>query len=213
MKKVLDQSDTQFLNEMHRLGAATVQDIGAALSVTATAIRQRLTRLQGLDFVSRQLVRTGRGRPHYLYSVTEKGLRQMGDNYGDLALILWREIFKFDDPMVRDALKTRVRDALVSRFGQMAGATVYEKLERLREMLVSHGYDVEIDSQGNLPILRENNCPYQELADQDRGICSLEQDVFQQVLGMDVKLKNCCQDGHHCCEFEVAGLSPETSSV
>lgn len=205
MKNVLEQQDSQFLNELHRLGPVTVQQIGMAIGVTATAVRQRLARLQGLGLLSRELVRMGRGRPHFVYKVTEKGLRQLGDNYGDLALILWREIHKITDPQVRQAVSNRVRDALVARFGHVVGATVGERLEKLRDSLLSRGYDVEIQpgAMAVLPILRENNCPYQELADEDRGICELEQEVFQRVLGTDVKLSHCCLDGHHCCEFEV----------
>lgn len=207
MKQILDQSDSEFLNTLHRLGPGTVQEIGEAIGVTATAIRQRLNRLQGAGLVVRELVRAGRGRPHYNYRVTTKGLRQLGDNYGDLALILWREIRAIDNVQVRDQITGKIRDALVARFGHMDGSTVQEKMRRLREVLLGRGYDVDIDEQGQLPILRENSCPYQELADEDRAICDLEQEVFQRVLGADVKLSSCCLDGHHCCDFEVQELA------
>src|SRR6478672_1406469 len=51
MKQILDQSDGEFLNTLHRLGPKTVQEIGEAVGVTATAIRQRLNRLQGAGLV------------------------------------------------------------------------------------------------------------------------------------------------------------------
>jgi len=205
MKTVLEQSDGQFLNELHRIGPKTVQDICSAIGVTATAIRQRLWRLQGSGFVARDLVRTGRGRPHYVYRVTDKGLRQLGDNYGDLALILWREIRNIPDPEVRRTITTRVRDALVSRLGRFEGV-LQDRMQRLGDSLLSRGYDVEVGSEGALPILRENNCPYQELAEEDRDICGLEREVFQQALGTEVRLTHCCLDGHHCCEFEAVAL-------
>jgi predicted ArsR family transcriptional regulator len=208
MKTVIEQSDSQFLNELHRIGTKTVPDICAAIGVTATAVRQRLWRLQGNGFVARELVRTGRGRPHYVYRVTDKGLRQLGDNYGDLALILWREIRNISDPAIRQSITSRIRDALVSRLGRFGEGALRERMRRLGDSLLSRGYDVEIGSEGALPILRENNCPYQELAEEDRGICGLEREVFQQALGTEVKLTHCCLDGHHCCEFEAAELQP-----
>ena len=219
MKNVLEQSDSEFLNELHRLGAVTVQQIGVAIGVTATAVRQRLVRLQGTGMISRELVRMGRGRPHFVYKVTDKGLRQLGDNYGDLALILWREIRNIADPEVRQAVSNRVRDALVARFGKLGGATLGERLVHLRDALLNRGFDVEVQPGTEMepgapvvfPILREINCPYQELADEDRGICELEQEVFQRVLGTDVKLSQCCLDGHHCCEFEVQELTGSQS--
>ena len=211
MKMVLEQSDGQFLDELHRIGPKTVQDICAAIGVTATAVRQRLWRLQGSGFVARDLVRTGRGRPHYVYRVTDKGLRQLGDNYGDLALILWREIRNINDPEIRQAITVRVRDALVSRLGRFGEGVLRDRMQRLGASLQSRGYDVEVGGEASLPILRENNCPYQELAEEDRDICGLEREVFQQALGADVRLTHCCLDGHHCCEFEA--FNNQTSEI
>src|SRR6516164_3541654 len=152
MKNVLEHSDGQFLQEMHRIGPKTVQDICSAIGVTATAVRQRLWRLQGRGFVARDLVRTGRGRPHYVYRVTDKGLRQLGDNYGDLALILWREIRNIPDPEVRRSITSRVRDALVARLGRFGEGQLGERLKRLGDSLRSRGYDVEVSRAGSLPI-------------------------------------------------------------
>lgn len=206
MKAALEQSDSQFLNDLHRIGPHTVQEICSTAGVTATAVRQRLARLQGSGLVARDLVRSGRGRPHYVYRVTEKGLRQLGDNYGDLALILWRAVRGIPDADIRESITTRVRDALVARLGRFGDGAVHERLQHLREALLNRGYDVELGSTTELPILRENNCPYQELAEEDRGICDLELEVFRQSLGAEVRLTQCCLDGHHCCEFEVGKM-------
>lgn len=210
MKPALEQSDIQFLNELHRIGPQTVQKICSIVGVTATAIRQRLVRLQASELITRELVRSGRGRPHYVYRVTEKGLRQLGDNYGDLAMILWREIRQIDDPVVRDAITERVRQALVMRLGRFGDGEVTDRLKRLSKSLQERGYDVELGLADSLPILRENNCPYQELAEEDRGICGLEREVFQESLGTDVRLTQCCLDGHHCCEFEIGAVPAQS---
>lgn len=204
MKTELDQSERQFLEQLQRLGAGTIQEIGDAVGVTATAVRQRLTRLQDLGYVARDLERAGRGRPHHRYRITDKGMRQLGDNYSDLALILWREIRSINDPQVQQLLRRRVRDALVARFGSVESIPlVWDRLTHLKSELSDRGYSVEIDQAAGLPILRENNCPFHELAETDREICELEQDVFERVLGVPVKLTKCCQDDHTCCEFEI----------
>lgn len=206
MKSNLDESERQFLEQLNRLGCSTVHEIGTAIGVTATAVRQRLTRLQGLGFVSRELERAGRGRPHHKYQVTNKGLRVLGDNYGDLALILWKEIQSLPKSAVQTELMGRVRDALVARFGDVVrGSTLNERLLQLQAEMLDRGFDVEVDTSGGLPVLREHSCPYQELAATDREICELEQNVFERVLGVPMRLTHCCQDSHHCCEFEVAG--------
>ena len=204
MKAALDSADSDFLSLLRRLGPKTVQELGEAMEVTATAVRQRLARLQAQGFVDRNIVREGRGRPYHRYEVTEKGLRELGDNYGDLAMILWRELQRIGDPVVRDLVLERIRESLIARIGRLDGETVVDRLEQLRSSLQSRGYDVEVGQSSGLPVLRENICPYHELADQDRAICELEREVYRNVLKADISLARCCLDGHRCCEFTVA---------
>jgi len=54
MKAVIEPGDRQFLQRLHEIGGGTVQEICADLGVTATAVRQRLVRLQGLKMVARE---------------------------------------------------------------------------------------------------------------------------------------------------------------
>ena len=204
MKRTIDPNDREFLEQLHRLASATVQEICAELGVTATAVRQRLLRLQGLQFVERELVRSGRGRPHHTYYVTEAGLKRLGDNYEDLALILWRELRQIEEPDIRERIVNRVRDAFVDRYrSSVQGNSLHQRMAELQTALVDQGFDVEFDASGRVPVLRENNCPYLEIASSDPSICELEQSVYERVLGSRVTLTQCCLDGHRCCEFVV----------
>lgn len=206
MKVALETSDRAFLDQLHRLGSGTISDICRSVGVTATAVRQRLVRLQGQGSVSRVMVRSGRGRPHFVYQVSELGLNQLGENYSDLALILWQEMQSIEEPVLRDRVVRRMRESMVKRYGRTdRSRSLSDRLRQLQASLADRGFDVEVDESGDLPILRENSCPYQELASSDVGICGLEQDVFAEVLGTKMTLTKCCLDGHHCCEFQ-----PET---
>lgn len=212
MRKSLEQLDADFLEQLQRLGTASVQEICDAVGVTATAVRQRLVRLLAEGFVARELVRAGRGRPRYMYHVSEEGLRQLGDNYSDLAMILWRALRNVTDGEIRADLARRVRSALVARFGVgVHGPRLEDRFRQLQAALVERGFDVEVDSSSGLPILREKSCPYQELASSDRAICELEEEVFQQVLGVPVELSQCRLDGHSCCEFVAIDAGGEAS--
>jgi predicted ArsR family transcriptional regulator len=210
MKKTLESQDREFLDRLQRLGSGTVQEICKELGVTATAVRHRLVRLQSLGFVGRDLVREGRGRPHHVYRVTSAGQRELGDNYGDLALVLWRELQSIPDEVIRAKVEARIRDAMVSQYGhEVNSPQLRDRFQQLGEVLAKRGYDVEVDQSSTLPVLRENNCPYQELADGDRGICEMEEEVFEKVLGIPLRLSQCFLDGHSCCEFEPAEKVPQ----
>ena len=203
MKSVIETSDRSFLDQLHRLGSGTVQELCELVGVTATAVRQRLVRLRGQGMVARSLVRNGRGRPYFTYQVSEAGLNQLGENYSDLALILWQEMQSIEEPALRKRVVRRVREAMVKRFGSTdQNRSLTDRLKQLQVKLTDRGFDVELDTSGDLPILRENSCPYQELASSDAGICGLEQEVLGEVLGTKITLTKCCRDGHHCCEFQ-----------
>ncbi len=201
----IQPGDRQFLEHLHEMGGGTVQEICREQGVTATAVRHRLVRLQEAGFVGRELVPSRRGRPHHVYRVTRDALREMGDNYAELAQILWREIRNIEEPAIRERLANRVENALVDQIRKVsATAPLNVRVAELAADLRERGFQVETDTSGLLPILRENNCPYHELASADPGICELEQAVFRRVLNADVRLTQCCLNGHSCCEFQTA---------
>lgn len=205
MKTAAEQSDEQFLQQLHQAGGATVHDLCESAGVTATAVRQRLLRLQNQGLIERRTVRSGRGRPHHAYQVTDAGRRQLGDNYSELAQLLWNELHRIEEPAVRQHVTNRIREALVVRYGSsVRGDSLSERFGELKNSLAERGFRVEVDFVGSLPVLRETNCPYQELSQRDSGICELEQQVFERVLGTPLKLASCCRNGHACCEFHPA---------
>ncbi|MBN72239.1 MULTISPECIES: helix-turn-helix transcriptional regulator [Gimesia] len=204
MRVSIDENDRSFLLGLNRLKSATIQEICDQEGVTATAVRQRLVRLQGLDLIARTQVKEGRGRPHYTYSVTSLGMRLLGDNYAELANILWDELKGIENEELRCRLASRIQTALVQQYGKHVDApSLHGRMEQLKQALEERGFVVELDHTGPLPILREHNCPYHDIASADASICELEQRVFERVLGTKMHLSECCLDGHHCCEFEA----------
>ena len=120
-------SDVVLVDLLRKHETMTVTDLAAALEVTATAVRQRLTRLMAQGFVERSSTKAGRGRPSHYYALTGKGRRKAGSNFGDLAVALWKEIVAIQDPSVRRVLIQRVSERLAdslrgSRGGPVGGA-------------------------------------------------------------------------------------------
>lgn len=208
MRSALDDGDLAFLRELHRLGGANVHDLCAALKVTATAVRQRLVRLQRQGLIDRTAVRTGRGRPHHSYVLTDAGQRELGDNYTELALLLWDELQQIEEPMVRERVLGRMQDRMVQHYGgRLTARTLGQRMDQLRGTLEERGFAVEVGVSDDLPVLRERHCPYHDLAAMDDAICHLEQKVFEQVLGSPLVLAQCCRNGDECCEFRPAAPS------
>jgi len=215
----LRASDSVLVELLRTKGQTGVVELASALRVTATAVRQRLERLMREGIVTREVVITSadggssgvrrRGRPAHVYGLTEKGSRTGGDNFRDLAVVLWNEIRQVESPEIRRGLLSRVGSAMAGLYeDQVADGTLHERLERVagvfrdRQITCAVEYASKPDG-GQLAVLTSHVCPYPEIAEQDRGICAAERLMLQELLGTAVSLASCRLDGSDCCRFAV----------
>ena len=202
----LDEQDRMLLEHLHRVDGANIESLCVVLKVTRTAVRARIERLRSAGLLATKSQSSGRGRPRQIYQVNASGLHALGEDYRELAVVLWQVIVEVEDETLRNSLLVRIRERLVQRFRHQLteSGTVEERLDQLADKMKSRGFNVESDHSRTLPILRETNCPFPMLADVDESICQVEREVLEQVLGANVEFVNRCRDGHHCCEFEVS---------
>jgi len=201
-------SDAVVLDLLRKRDSATVSELAAALDVTATAVRQRLNRLMAQGYVERTAARGGRGRPIHHYVLTSKARRKAGANFADLALALWREINELDHPEVRQALLVGISRRLAEMYADVVeGESVQERMQSLAELFNERRIPFEVESEEGLPILKAHACPYPDLAEQDRDVCAMEQQLFTKVLGEDLRLDQCRLDGSACCQFAIGGVA------
>lgn len=215
MSTVTETSDARLLDLLRKPDGLSVAELAQAMQVTATAIRQRLSRLMGQGLVERRLVerqtaqadqafRAGRGRPSHRYSLSEKARRQAGNNYGDLALMLWDEIRSVKDTEVRRGLLQRIARAMGRLYAsQIKGSSLAGRMESLKEVFAERSVPLAVEGRGDKPVLTVLDCPYPELAEKDPGICAVEKMLFSELLDAPVKLSQCRLEGHTCCQFET----------
>jgi predicted ArsR family transcriptional regulator len=215
----LRASDSVLVELLRKNGKTGVGELASSLRVTATAVRQRLERLMREGIVAREVVVNSvdggssgarrRGRPAHVYGLTEKGERTGGDNFRDLAVVLWSEIRRVESPEVRRGLLSRVGSAMADLYGeQIADGTLHERLDQVvglfRERQITCGVEYSTEPDGSqLAVLTNHVCPYPEIAALDRGICAAERLMLQDLLGTGVSLATCRLDGADCCRFAI----------
>jgi DeoR family suf operon transcriptional repressor len=201
-------SDRDMIDFMRRESSCTVGELVDFAGVTATAVRQRLRRLMEQDIVVRKVERIGRGRPTHRYSLSPTGIRSGGDNFSDLARVLWDELRSIENPEVRQKLLKRLAGRMGDIYrNEIEGTTILEKMDSLVAIMKRRDVPFEVQvsqDEGQLPVLKALACPYPDLAEQDRAICSLEKMMFSEVLGDQMRLSTCRLDGTIGCTFELS---------
>lgn len=204
MSTTTETSDGQLIELLRARGPMAIGEIAEVNRVTATAVRQRLTRLMSQGLVERVTQRRGRGRPEHRYLLTEKARRQAGNNYADLALVLWEELRAVKDEEVRRGLLKRVAETMTRLYrNDLNGTSPQARLESLKSMFADRRVPLEVSESGTLPVLRVVDCPYPELAAKDRSVCAMEKMMFEELVEQPMRLSQCRLDGHDCCRFET----------
>jgi DeoR family transcriptional regulator, suf operon transcriptional repressor len=208
-----ETSDGAILDLLRQTGSMGIAELASATQVTPTAVRQRLNRMMDQGLIDRRVSPALRGRPSHRYSLTDKGERQTGNNFVDLALVLWEEVRAIPDPAIRRGLLTRIAKQMAGLYadrihGETAGERMHEVAgvfaERNVPFIVEENTAEEVAGvAGQLPVLTALACPYPQLAEQDRGICALERLMLAELLERDVKLSACRLDGDTCCRFQT----------
>jgi predicted ArsR family transcriptional regulator len=132
-------------------------------------------------------------------------------------MALWHEVREIKDPEIRRGLLQRLSGRLSGMYdGQIRGSSLDERMESLAELFRQRQIPFEVDRSRELPLLRATACPYPDLAEQDRSVCSLERMMVSELLGTSVRLSDCRLDGHNCCTFEPvrpAGSAGPTTPI
>ena len=201
----VETSDSQLLDLLRPHGPLAIGDLIVRMDVTRTAVRQRLARLMDGGLIGREAAKAGRGRPSHRYSLTEKGRRQAGNNFGDLALALWQEVRAVDDPEVRNGLLQRVAKTVAGVYADRVTARAPgERMQQVAELMSDRNVPFSLEGTAELPVLTAWACPYPTLAEQDRSVCAMENMMFTELVGEKVKLSECRLDGGTCCRFQTS---------
>ena len=203
--------DQLVLDLLRRFEGLSVAELMEKLEVTATAIRQRLDRLEQSGYIEKRKQNVGRGRPSFNYSLTDLGWRQAGVTYSDLAISMWDEIVSLEDV----ELKARLIERVSFRMGvklreKLPQASLGDRMGTMAELLSNRKVPTCLTTGYGLPVLEVHACPYPDLvgATHDRSVCDMETKAMSAALGHEMVLSQCRLDGHSCCQFKPTNTSP-----
>nr|WP_284681650.1 metalloregulator ArsR/SmtB family transcription factor [Adonisia turfae] len=200
------QSRRAIIQLLKQSGAMDAHAIAEQLGISAMAVRQHLYALQDEQLIDYEEESRPMGRPAKLWHLTAAADRFFPEGYAELTLSLIHSVTEaFGADGLERLLDIRTREQLGAYLAQMDGQDSWQdRLETLADIRTREGYMANVLPQddGSM-LLVENHCPICAAAEACTGLCDRELEIFQTVLGVDVKRTEHILSGARRCAYRV----------
>lgn len=201
------------LVHIRRAGPSSPDAIAAALGASRSGVAQQLRALDTAGLVTRTAVRHGVGRPRHLYDVTPEAQDLFPSNYDGLATGLLAAILEVGgDTLVEEVFAARRRQAEARLRADMDAtlppdAPLEDRVRELARLQDELGYLAEARVADGVLTLVEHNCAVLDVAQASPVACQAELELFERVLGTEVRRERHIASGDRCCEYRVGPTS------
>lgn len=207
-----NSSKSRILVALKHRGGASVDELAAEVELAPMTVRQHLTALERDGLISGQEVRRATGRPHVVYRLTPVGEETFPRRYEALAGMLLDAValveggeMAFLSPEAKTALLLdKVADRFVERHAaRFAGKELPERVRILADLMQEESGFAEWARTEKGFELRDYNCAYRQLAEQNQQVCVWHVNVLSRLLGTPVDHAHSLCYGSECCTFAV----------
>ncbi len=191
---------------LKRSGGLTIKEIVREMGVTTNAVRIQINKLEAAGLIEARRENKGRGRPHLIYTLTEKANKVFPRNYEELLSVLLEKVLRIDGNGDKQVILAGLVEKMTERFGeQIKSDNPDERLREFVALLKDRGImvDIERDEASGAMLLKEFSCPYSEIARAFPEICEIEKDTLARLINTPVFLSQCMHEGHNHCQFRI----------
>jgi len=196
-----------YLKVMNRAG---LNDLSKAMKISRMAVHKHLSDLQNRGLVESIEIRKGVGRPTMQYSLSSTGKTAFPKSYGDIAI---HALDYLEKKMGKDAVESVLRERqkeLVEKYSiRMKDMEFDDKVKELARIRDEEGYIAESkkDRKRNSHTLLEYNCPIIMIAEKHWEACSIETELFENILDAKVEVIHRAAKGDSICKFLIKETS------
>jgi len=206
VENILKQSRSAIIDLLKVNGAMSVERLAGELEVSKVCVRRHLGLLESDGLVTFEEERHDRGRPRFIYRLTEKAARLFPQIYDEFAKEALAQVQRnFGDDALRRVLRSRA-DELIAQFEEKLGGRNFdERVKSLTGEINAKGYlaDARRMKDGSYR-LRQRNCPIESVAVAYPQVCEEELRVYREVLGCEIVCECRIADGARKCDFHIA---------
>ncbi len=201
--ELLSPAKAELIRLIKRQGSVSVKEASKKMDVSASTIRQHLSRLQADGFVDKRLKRGGIGRPSKMYYLTEKADIFFDNRESELLRELLQQLITSGKRETVEEFFSSICDENLERCQRrLLGATEGEKLPAIQTLLQEWGYMPECrhDDSDRL-VIELHHCPYPNVADVVPYQCFCEKRLLESLTGRSLALECSMLEGASSCQF------------
>ncbi len=205
--QVTDKTREKILQLLKINGEMTVGALSDELKVSGVNIRGHLSRMERDGLVSMRCEKLPeRGRPSYLYKLTEKGNANFPSAYNQLATDVLKQVKQmFGMQAISSIFAGRAQEFLYQLQEKFKGKPLeVTKISELAELLRHMGYLVDVSAIGNNEyLLTIKHCPISQVAADFPEVCAAELNMQRQALDAQVSLRRTIPQGSTSCHYHI----------
>jgi predicted ArsR family transcriptional regulator len=205
VEHLLKQSRSAIIDLLKINGAMSVEHLAQELEVSKVCVRRHLGLLESDGLVAFEEERHERGRPRFIYRLTEKARCLFPQIYDEFAKEVLVQIERhFGAEALERVLGARA-DELIKEFKEkLSGQSFDERVKSLTKAINAKGYlaDARRMKDGSYR-LRQRNCPTERVAIAYPCVCEEELRVYREALGGEIVRECRIADGERKCEFRI----------
>lgn len=187
-------------------GTMTTEELGRKLRITSMGARGHLINLEREGLVERQPEQRGRGRPSYVYALTERGDEFFPRTYDQLADSLLDALRSLEGEAGLDRLFERRTAELEAQYRvHLDGKPLRDRVRKLAQIRTAEGYMANWERLAEDEfVLREHNCAICQVARRYRQVCSYELELFRRALpDVEVSRQQHIIPGDQVCTYLI----------
>lgn len=197
------------LDLLKQNGRMDTKTLAEDLDITQMAVRLHLYALRDEKLVSSTDEPRPLGRPAKMWQLTPAAARFFPNGHADLVINF---IHTAEETLGTDGFDQFLQTLTKRKIAQYgdsipAKASLKRRVEALAALRNEEGYMAEVYSHddGSL-LLVENHCPICTAAANCQGLCAVELEVFQQLLGATASIERVehIQSGERRCAYRIA---------
>ena len=191
---------------------ASAEELARELILASGSVRRHLDVLQREAEITYTEVRRSTGRPHFRYTLTERGQGRLPQSCHTLASQLLREITSFQPQEIEGrsgremldlALARAARELVATYSHRFSQTSLRGRVSALSQLLTDNGFMSEWQEEQDGYRLMAFHCPYYPVAVLERQVCSLDGHFIGGILKVPVRQTASLLDGDHSCVYRI----------